>query len=451
MIETMFKILLEVMFPIFVIIGVGFLAERKLNLDMNTLSKLNFYIFIPALLFIKMINATLPITFMLTTIIFCALHFAMMLCIGTLVFSIPRFRQNRSVLVLATTMYNAGNYGIPLIMLAFGDALIDVIAMIVMMQNLFMFSIGLWLMEREERSTKSMLKGLLKIPVIPAIFAGLLIRVSGIVIPDAARQPLDYLSDGIIPLALITLGAKLARTKIAGDWLTTGSVAMLRLIASPAISVLLVIAFQVDLAVAPVLVMGTATPVAVNVYIIAQTYKRGEEVASRLVFWTTIAPAAIIFRHQHPWHGLGASDPLDSARDDRAPPCNVRCHAVFHHPEGWKKARRKGEGWKDRIPSHEGQPYLGAPRFFRARNDVELWRARAFYRCIPRERVHVHLRRRAREGSVRVHRLVVHRPQDHQAQDRRLDRSRRDRNEHRHGDLLRVPVHLDLRHLPAHV
>ncbi len=294
MMAILFHVLLEVIVPIFIMIGVGVVAECKLKLDMDTLAKLNFYVFIPALLFIKMIDASLPLTFMVTTAVFCTVQFLAMLGVGFVTFSIPRFRQDRTVLVLATTMYNAGNYGIPLIILAFGDAFIDVIAIIVMMQNVFMFSIGLWLMERESRSLKDILKGMLKIPVIPAIIAGLIVRVSGVIVPGPIRQPLDYLSDAIIPVALITLGAKLARTSITGERVKTSAVTALRLIASPLVSLLLVVMLSIDIVLAPVLIVGTATPVAVNVYILAQSYNKGEDMASRLVFWTTVASAGTV-------------------------------------------------------------------------------------------------------------------------------------------------------------
>ncbi len=294
MMAILFHVLLEVIVPIFIMIGVGVVAECKLKLDMDTLAKLNFYVFIPALLFIKMIDASLPLTFMVTTAVFCTVQFLAMLGVGFVTFSIPRFRQDRTVLVLATTMYNAGNYGIPLIILAFGDAFIDVIAIIVMMQNVFMFSIGLWLMERESRSLKDILKGMLKIPVIPAIIAGLIVRVSGVIVPGPIRQPLDYLSDAIIPVALITLGAKLARTSITGERVKTSAVTALRLIASPLVSLLLVVMLSIDIVLAPVLIVGTATPVAVNVYILAQSYNKCEDMASRLVFWTTVASAGTV-------------------------------------------------------------------------------------------------------------------------------------------------------------
>lgn len=54
-----FTILANVILPIFVIIGVGFLMDRLFHLDMRTLSKLNFYVFIPALTFVKFLESDL--------------------------------------------------------------------------------------------------------------------------------------------------------------------------------------------------------------------------------------------------------------------------------------------------------------------------------------------------------------------------------------------------------
>ena len=45
------------MIPIFILIGVGFILDRKFKLDLYTLSKLNFYILLPTFVFRAMYEA----------------------------------------------------------------------------------------------------------------------------------------------------------------------------------------------------------------------------------------------------------------------------------------------------------------------------------------------------------------------------------------------------------
>ena len=53
-IHTLGQILYSVILPVFIIIGVGWLLDRKFQLDLPTLSKLNFYVFVPALMFVML-------------------------------------------------------------------------------------------------------------------------------------------------------------------------------------------------------------------------------------------------------------------------------------------------------------------------------------------------------------------------------------------------------------
>ena len=47
------------MIPILILIGVGFILDRKFKLDLYTLSKLNFYILLPTFIFRAMYEAKL--------------------------------------------------------------------------------------------------------------------------------------------------------------------------------------------------------------------------------------------------------------------------------------------------------------------------------------------------------------------------------------------------------
>ena len=52
-------IFMNSMIPILILIGVGFVLDRKFKLDLYTLSKLNFYILLPTFIFRAMYEAKL--------------------------------------------------------------------------------------------------------------------------------------------------------------------------------------------------------------------------------------------------------------------------------------------------------------------------------------------------------------------------------------------------------
>lgn len=64
-------IFMNSMIPIFMLIGIGFVLDKKFKLDLYTLSKLNFYILLPTFVFRAMYEA--KFTSGTLEIVFCAL------------------------------------------------------------------------------------------------------------------------------------------------------------------------------------------------------------------------------------------------------------------------------------------------------------------------------------------------------------------------------------------
>jgi malate permease and related proteins len=284
-----FHILFSVILPIAAIVGIGILFDKLFKPHQETLSKLNFYIFVPALIFIKILDADLTIGEIGMIGAFNFFHLLLLFVISFTLFSFPCFRERRSVLTLGSMFYNAGNYGFPLIVFAFGEPQLDTIAVTLMVLNLLSFSFGIILMEGRHKKINKILIGLLKIPVIYAIVIALILRGLNITLITEIYQPLRYLADGLIPIALLTLGVQLSRAKMKGDIIPVGTVTALRLFVSPALAAAILPLFSFSATASAVLITAAALPVGVNVFIIASRYGgKQAEIASKSVFWSTI-------------------------------------------------------------------------------------------------------------------------------------------------------------------
>jgi predicted permease len=289
-------IIVNIILPIFILIGVGVLVDRFFHLDLPTLSKLNFYVFVPALIFIKTLDAKLSPALFGTVALFTALHIALMFALSWVLFGMGRLRAARPVLSLAAVLSNAGNYGIPLATLAFGAQGASAMAIVVLVQNLATFTAGLWVMDAGRTHWKDMLSGLLKVPVVwaaVAAFAFLLLQVN---VPVPIHGPLAYLSDGLVPVALITLGAQLSRSRLGIRLKTVSLVTVMRLLLAPLVAVLMVAAWSAFSpgglgTLGPVMVIAAGMPVAVNVYILSVEYQRDSDLASQMIFLTTLLSA----------------------------------------------------------------------------------------------------------------------------------------------------------------
>ena len=298
MIGDILNVLLTIILPIFILIGLGVLFDHAFKPDRDTMSKINFYLLIPAIVFIYILSTNLSASTTLLIGTFSAVQFFVMFGISFAFFSINRFKDRRLVSSLGTVFFNCGNYGIPLVIFAFGNSEIDVLTVIIVLQNILMFTFGIWLMERDrckdEKGRRKMVMRLLKIPVIYAVIFGILLHPVAAALPASIMSPITYLSNSVVAIALITLGIGLSRTRFSKSFGGAVPVIVLRLVISPAVAYLLVLAFGMDLSLMPVLVVTAGLPVAVNVYILAAEYRNQEEIASRSIFWTTLLSAVSI-------------------------------------------------------------------------------------------------------------------------------------------------------------
>jgi malate permease and related proteins len=288
------NIVLNIILPIFLVIGIGFVMDRKFKLDIRTLSRLNFYVFVPIFIFIKILGSNIQLSQVARICSFALLHAAVLCAVFVPVFSLKPFRGNKSILLMGTLFYNAGNYGIPLMMLAFGSQAVGVISVIIMCQNLLCFTFGIFMIKSGRSGFREVLKGFLDIPVIYAIGAGFAMRALHLALISQLKVPLTQISDGLIGLALLTLGVQLARNAAGMDIKAVSWGVFSRLAVSPLAAVLLVPFFAFDRTTASVLILASGLPVAVSVYILANEYENGENLTSQLIFWSTVISAATI-------------------------------------------------------------------------------------------------------------------------------------------------------------
>jgi malate permease and related proteins len=288
-------IIFNIIVPIFVIIGIGFAMDRKFRMDLDTLSKLNFWVFVPALLFVKLLDANISATVMFSVGIFTLVQMVLLFLLCIAAYSHHRLIASRAVLSMGTIINNCGNYGIPLVIFAFPDrerlgTLLGALAVIICVQNLLSFTFGVWLFERRKHGTTKILLGFAKIPVVYAAVIAILMRWLSIQPPQQIGMPMRFLSDGLVAIALITLGAQLSRSIAKSDPLPLAAVSLMRLVVSPLIAAAMLPFFgwHLHTALGAMLVVIAGMPVGVNVYILAAEYKRDEALASQAIFWTTL-------------------------------------------------------------------------------------------------------------------------------------------------------------------
>ncbi|HIJ94747.1 MAG TPA: AEC family transporter [Desulfuromonadales bacterium] len=284
-------IILKIMLPIMILISVGFIANKSLNLDSRTFAKLFIYVFVPAIFFSKIYYASVPLKEVWFILAYIMAIQVLMLVIAALCTRIFAYPRSKSVALGNAIMYfNSGNYGLPLADLVFKGLpnAITIQVLIMLIQNITSNTFGVFRASSANSSRRQSIRNMLEMPTLYVLAVVLIVRLFRIEVPEQILVPLKYVSDGFIGFALIALGVQLAEIKLDfrfGDVLLP---CCIRLLLSPLLGYLIVLALGVKGIMAQSMVIGVATPTAVNTAILALQYNNESEYASRIVYFTTL-------------------------------------------------------------------------------------------------------------------------------------------------------------------
>ncbi|MFW6007151.1 MAG: AEC family transporter [Halanaerobiales bacterium] len=287
-------IILNNITPIFIIILLGILMERKFQLDINSFSKANFYIFVPALAFVKIYETEIKLE-LLQAILFGVLFVFLLSFTGVIISKIRGHDIARTNALKNSIMfYNSGNFGLPLITLVFEGMpeAVSIQIMILMVQSLTTNTLGFYNAGRGQMKFKETIISVLKMPTVYALIAALFLKLFPVNLKNVFFWPaIDYMKDGLIPVALLTLGIQLSLAKIEIKNLDVYIASVMRLIGSPLLAYILVYIMGIDGLMAQVLFISSAVPSAVNTALIAVEFKNEPDFASQIVMTTTLMSA----------------------------------------------------------------------------------------------------------------------------------------------------------------
>lgn len=299
-------ILYFIVLPLLLLIALGYAVQRLLGLDMPTLTRLNFYLVIPALVFGSLLTSEVRLGQIGVVVGF---GVAMILVVGVVTVlaawlrGVPRRRWN--ALLMTTVFYNSGNYGLPLQDLAFrgvgaSSVAVSIQVFTMLVQNFANFTLGVFLAAggRKRGAWKENLAHIARFPPLYALAAGLIAiqfrHLLGGAAPQAAAalRPLWevvlYLQSAFVAVALCTLGAQLALVHPLGDNDPLALSILLRLLAAPLIALGIILALGIHGLVAQVLLIGSATPSPVNAALLSLEFGNEPEYVARAVLYTTV-------------------------------------------------------------------------------------------------------------------------------------------------------------------
>ncbi len=298
-------ILLTNVSPMSVVIGLGIVLQRAFSLDIKTLSKLNFYLFSPAIMFKLLYSTELSAALIGQVLLFFLLFMFVQFMLVESVIRVRGYRPSmRSAMRNSVLFYNSANYGIPINQLAFSGnpATLAIQVIIMMMQSLVPNTYGIYNVNAHKADQRQIWRTIFSMPIIYVIPVAFILRGFDITVPQPIYTPIEYLSSAFIGTALITLGVQLGSMewRIKRDLLIDVSIAsVLRLVAGPALAWLIVWLMGLDKLTAAALIVSSAVPTSLSSVLLAVEFDNEAEFASQSVFMSTvlsiITVTAVIF------------------------------------------------------------------------------------------------------------------------------------------------------------
>lgn len=286
--------------PLSIVISVGVVMQRIFELDIRTLSKLNFYLFSPAIMFQLLYETDIKLQLLGQVLLF---FVAFMLAQYAIVEAVVRLRKHdsgrRSAMRNSVLFYNSANYGIPINQLAFSGNpyTLSVQVIIMMMQSLVPNTYGIYSVNAHKADWRRIRNVILSMPVIYVIPLAFLMRGLEVPLPQSIDISVGYLANAFIGTALFTLGVQLGSMKGSLDRKLAVDVCLsvaLRLIVGPLLAWGVVSLMDLHGLLASALIVSSAVPTSLSSVLLAVEFDNEKEFASQTVLVSTILSIATV-------------------------------------------------------------------------------------------------------------------------------------------------------------
>ncbi len=287
----MLGVFIEIIVPVFILIGIGVVLHRIFQFDLYTLAKVNIYFIVPGFIFLKLYETAFSLSLFLSVLTFFSILIVVLYFVSNVISRL--FGYSRSIRASFTNsilFYNSGNYGVPVNDLVFKQDpfAMSIQVIILTFQNILTFSWGIFALKTVEGSKVSALLGYFKMPVLYAMLLGVGFNLLDVTVPEFVLIPADYIADSMIAIALLTLGAQVAQLRLSKNLSVVYVSLIIRLLLGPLIALGIIFVLGIEGVTAQALFISSAMPTAVNSAIIAQEYENEPELSAQIVLASTV-------------------------------------------------------------------------------------------------------------------------------------------------------------------
>ncbi len=206
----MLERILGIILPVFTVVAFGYFYARRAKPDMSHVNRLSMTVIAPALIFSVLATKSFDVAQYGWLMLGCV---GVVLGSGALAWPVARaLRVDWRTFVPPMMFNNCGNMGLPLAVLAFGEAGFPLMVALFAISNLLQFTLGTWMVAH-----RTGFAGLVRNPMVWSTILGFGFALLHPPTPDWLMLAIRMTGDALVPLMLISLGARLAEVHWS-DW-----------------------------------------------------------------------------------------------------------------------------------------------------------------------------------------------------------------------------------------
>ena len=282
----MIERILSITLPIFAIALIGYCYTRAFKPNLSGANRISVDLALPALIFTSL--SAKDFAFGEGGLLVVA-SILLIFASGLLAWPLARLAGADRQAFLPCVMFgNVGPVGLPLTVLAFGEAGLVPAVLLLVLSNILHFTVGVWIM-----SGKAELRSVFLSPLVWSTALGLAFSMWRFQLPEWVDVTLTMIGDVLIPMMLLSLGARLAESE-ATRW----RAGMVGAIATPVIRALAAALLLQFLPLNGVqrgaFVLFAALPPAVFNYLLADRFGADPERVASIVMAGHLASLAVL-------------------------------------------------------------------------------------------------------------------------------------------------------------
>jgi predicted permease len=299
MFESIVATLVGVIAPLSLPVLCGAALTRWKKFETKQLLTVVLYVLSPGIIFHTLTTAQISLDDVRNTLLFTILNMGLLWAVAkgfAAAFRLPG--TETAGLTLIATLTNAVNYGLPLVLLAFGQLGLDKASVYVVIQMILVNTVGVYFAARSSFSGLGALKSVFTLPAIYAATLALVFRLADFHLPAGLAKGVAMIAQAYSPMVLLLLGAQMASVQKVeiqaaarrSFWAGMG----IRMLLSPLTALLVVVVLGIDGILRSVLIVEASMPVAVNAVILAERFDAAPKTVSKCILWSTLASFAAL-------------------------------------------------------------------------------------------------------------------------------------------------------------